>query len=60
MRLALAVYALGVLAAALVGFFSPLWFLGFAPLSVGILYFALELMEVPDGESSPPPKRTFP
>jgi fatty acid desaturase len=54
-RLAWVVYALGVIAASLVGFFSPWWFLGFAPLSAGLIYAALDLIpeEVPHGATPP-------
>jgi len=45
-------YCLGVIAACLVGFLSPLWFLGFAPLSIGLIWAAYDLVEVPRAESS--------
>jgi hypothetical protein len=51
-------YGLGVVAGCLAGFFSPLWYLGFVPLCVGLVYAALDLVEeVPDG--STPTKRTL-
>ena len=50
-------YALGVTAGSCVGFFSPLWFLGFAPLCAGLVYAALDLVEDPDGPT--PPQRVF-
>ena len=59
LALALALYALGVLAGSLAGFFSPWWFLGFLPLCAGLIWAAYDLVEVPDVEPSPPPQRTF-
>ena len=57
--LAWSLYALGVIAASSAGFFSPCWFLGFVPLSVGLVYAALDLVpEVPD-ESPTPTQRPF-
>ena len=56
MRLALALYALGVIAGSLAGFFSPCWHLGFIPLSAGLLWAAYDLVEVPDVESPTPPR----
>lgn len=52
MRLAHTLYALGVLSFALVGFLSPLWFLGFLPLGVGSIWAAYDLVEV---KSAQPP-----
>jgi len=46
------VYALGVVAGSLVGFLSPLWYLGFVPLSAGLIWAAYDLVEVPRAESS--------
>lgn len=40
------VYALAVLCAALCGFLSPLWFLGFLPLSAGLLWAWYDLIDV--------------
>jgi hypothetical protein len=60
MRLAVLLYALGVLAGSCVGFFSPWWFLGFLPLSTGLVWAAYDLVEVPDGEPSPASQRTSP
>jgi hypothetical protein len=57
MRLAHTVYALGVLAGSLAGFLSPLWFLGFLPLSAGLVWAAYDLVEVTDGEPSSAPQR---
>ena len=59
MRRAQAIYALGVIAGSLAGFFSPLWFLGFLPLCAGLIWAAYDLVEVPDVESSPPSQRPF-
>ena len=53
MRLARLVYAAGVACGAAAGFCSPLYFLGFVPLSIGLVWAAYDLVEVPDGESSP-------
>lgn len=50
-------FALGVIAAAAAGFLSPLWFLGFIPLSAGLIWAAYDLVEVPDGEPSSAPQR---
>lgn len=57
MRLARTLYALGVLALALAGFFSPLWFLGFMPLGAGLVWAAYDLTEVTDGDASTAPQR---
>lgn len=59
MRLALATYALGVIFASLVGFFSPLWYLGFLPLAAGLIWAAYDLVEVPDVEPTRPTQRTL-
>jgi hypothetical protein len=53
-------YVLGVASGAFVGFFSPLWYLGFAPLCAGFVFAALALdvvKEVPGG--SPPTQRNL-
>jgi hypothetical protein len=57
MKLARTLYALGVLALALTGFFSPLWFLGFLPLGAGLVWAAYDLTEVTDGDASTAPQR---
>ena len=57
MRAVWLAYALGVIVGSLVGFCSPLWYLGFAPLSLGLVWAAYDLVEVPDGESSSTPQR---
>lgn len=59
MRLAHSLYALGVVAGALAGFFSPLWFLGFLPLAAGLVWAAydFDLVEVANGEPSSTPQR---
>lgn len=56
MRLAHYLYALGVCCGALTGFLSPLWFLGFVPLSAGLVWAAYDLVEVASAEppSAPP------
>jgi hypothetical protein len=51
------VYSLGVGMGSLVGFLSPFWFLGFAPLAAGLLWAAYDLVEVTDGEPSSAPQR---
>lgn len=51
-------FALGLLALSLVGFLSPLWYLGFAPLGAGLLWASYDLVEVPVAEPSPTPQRT--
>lgn len=50
------VYASGVASAAATGFCSPLWYLGFAPLSAGLIWAAYDLMEVPSDEPSAAPQ----
>jgi hypothetical protein len=57
MKLVYSLYALGVLAASLVGFLSPLWFLGFLPLAAGLIWAAYDLVEVPGAESPTKPQR---
>jgi hypothetical protein len=52
MRLVWLFYGLGIIAASLPGFLSPLWFLGFIPLSAGLIWAAYDLVEVPRAESS--------
>ncbi len=56
-----ALYALGVISASLVGFLCPWWFLGFAPLSAGLIWAAydLDLAGVTDGKSPTSPGRRF-
>lgn len=46
-------YAAGVICAALVGFFSPVWYLGFVPLAVGLIWGSYDLVDVkePDDQS---------
>lgn len=51
-RTVLALYALGVVCASLAGFCSPLWYLGFVPLAVGLIWCAYDLVAV-DDESKP-------
>lgn len=57
MTLVRTLYAMGVANASLAGFYSPLWYLGFLPLAAGLVWAAYDLVEVPDGEPSPAPKR---
>jgi hypothetical protein len=57
MKLARTLYALGVLTGSAVGFFSPLWFLGFLPLSAGLVWAAYDLVEVTDAQPSSTPQR---
>lgn len=52
MRLVWLAYGLGVIAGSLVGFLSPLWYLGFIPVSAGLIWAAYDLVEVPRAESS--------
>lgn len=56
MKLVWLVYALGVAAACLAGFLSPYWFLGFVPLSAGLVWAAYDLVEVASDEPSPQPR----
>jgi len=50
-------YAAGVASGSAAGFCSPLWFLGFVPLSAGLIWAAYDLVEVPNGEPSSTPQR---
>lgn len=52
-RVRLAVFLIwaGVACAAAAGFLSPFWFLGFLPVSVGLIWSALNLVEVTDGDA---------
>jgi hypothetical protein len=53
---AVVLFALGVLVGSLAGFLSPWWFLGFLPLSAGLIWaaYGLDFEEVASG---PPPPR---
>lgn len=51
MRRVHTLYALGVSVGSAAGFFSPLWYLGFAPLAIGLVWAAYDLVEVSDAES---------
>lgn len=56
-----ALYAAGVICAALVGFFSPVWYLGFAPLAAGFCWAAYDLVDVKEPDDQPqgaPTRRT--
>lgn len=55
MRLAKLTYAFGVVCGSFVGFFSPFWFLGFAPLAAGLIWAAYDLVEVAGGEPASKP-----
>lgn len=57
MKLARTLYALGVLALALTGFCSPLWYLGFLPLGAGLVWAAYDLTEVTDGDATTAPQQ---
>lgn len=48
-------YAAGVAAGSAAGFCSPLWFLGFVPLSAGLVWAAYDLVEVPGDDAPKPP-----
>jgi hypothetical protein len=50
-------YTSGVAAGSAAGFCSPLWYLGFLPLSAGLLYAAYDLVEVTDADAPPAPQR---
>jgi hypothetical protein len=54
MRRDLIVYALGVVLVSLVGFFSPWWWLGFAPLGAGAIWAYYDVIDVEeaDGDTS--------
>lgn len=58
MTLAKSIYAAGVVCFAAAGFLSPLYYLGFIPLSVGLIWAALNLVEVTGGEPPSAPQRT--
>lgn len=49
-------YALGVASGSAAGFCSPLWYLGFVPLSAGLVWAAYDLVEADDGDSSSAPR----
>lgn len=57
MSVARFVYGVGVLCGALLGFCSPFWFLGFGPLSVGLVWAAYDLVEVASAEPPTAPRR---
>lgn len=46
-------YLLGVACLALVGFFSPAWYLGFLPLGLGLCWAGYDLVEVADADTAP-------
>lgn len=48
-------FAAGVVCAALVGFFSPWWFLGFVPLAAGLIWAAYNLVDVEETNADTPP-----
>lgn len=52
---AVLLFALGVVAASLAGFLSPCWFLGFLPLSAGLIWAAYGLDFGQEVASGPPP-----
>lgn len=48
-------YGAGVATGAAAGFFCPFWYLGFVPLSAGLVWAAYDLVEADDAESSSTP-----
>lgn len=54
MGLSRALYTVGVLCAAITGFCSPVWYLGFVPLSVGAIWAAYDLVDVKEPNDEPP------
>lgn len=48
MKRDLAVYALGLTLLSLVGFFSPWWWTGFAPLGIGLIWAYYDVIDVED------------
>lgn len=50
------VYAAGVASGSAAGFCSPLWFLGFIPLSAGLVWAAYDLVEVDGAKPSSAPQ----
>lgn len=49
-------YAAGVIAGSAAGFFSPFWFLGFVPLSAGLVWAAYDLVEADGDKPSSAPQ----
>ncbi len=45
------IYSAGVGCAAVVGFCSPVWYLGFGPLSAGLIWASYDLVDVPEKEA---------
>ena len=56
MTRALVVYVVGLALLALIGFFSPVWYLGFLPLGFGALWASYDLINVEDarGDTAKP------
>ena len=56
MRFDLLVFCFGVVLIAAVGFLSPIWYIGFAPLGVGAIWAAYFLIgaEAGSGAARPP------
>ena len=55
-----AAFAMGVVSLALVGFLSPWWFLGFAPLGAGLVWAAYDIdfdVEDAGGDIAAAPRR---
>jgi hypothetical protein len=50
------VYAAGVVAGSAAGFCSPFWFLGFVPLSAGLVWAAYDLVEADGDKPSSAPQ----
>lgn len=55
MKLDVAVFAAGVVLISLVGFFSPVWYLGFVPLGAGAIWAAYFLIGADRGATRPAP-----
>lgn len=52
MTVARILYTAGVVCAALIGFFSPVWYLGFAPLAVGLIWGAYDLTDIRESDGN--------
>lgn len=56
MRWIYAAYASGVAAGSAAGFCSPAWYLGFVPLSIGLVWAAYDLIGVTDDQPASKPR----
>jgi hypothetical protein len=52
-------FTAGIVLLALIGFFSPIWYLGFAPLGVGAIWASYDLIDDAEdtrGDTAGPPR----